>query len=103
MKSFQMLSRRRSPDKVDFSPADPGGSSPFAQLRRLAAFLKQESAPLDDFEGMDESMNAYREYLFRKIFTSTTHQEFLDTPAETVDWLIAVAAIDSEHFRNNRK
>lgn len=103
MKSFQLLSRRHSTAKVDFHPDNPRGKSPWAQLCRLSDALKATIAPSDDYEEMDDALDAYREYLFRKIFTSTTHQEFLDTPAETVDWLIAVAAIDSEHFRNNRK
>jgi len=102
MQSFQILSRRRSDAKVDFRPDDPSGDSPFAQLRRFARALQANVMPANDFDGMDDVLDAYEEFLFRKIFTGTTHQEYLDTPPETRQWLIAIAATDNEVFRNKR-
>jgi hypothetical protein len=107
MKSFQLLSRRNSAEgKTDFRPEDPNGSSPFAQLRRLSAVLEQPSPPADDYTNMDDALDAYREYLYRKIFSGTTHDEFeaLDNKdPQRLDWLLAVATVDAEHFRNSKK
>lgn len=103
MKPYQILSRRRSESKVNFAPDDPRGNSPFAQLRRFAALLEQQSVPAEDFEGMDEVLEVYQEFLYRKIFTGVSHDEYLATPSNVVQWLIAVSVVDTEVFRTSKK
>ena len=105
MKNFQILSRRNVGDKekVDFRPDHPSGDSPFAQLRRLSRVLAQETAHVEDFTGMDEALSAWREYLYRKVFSGTTHNDFVALNEENpqlIDWLIAVATIDADAFRS---
>ena len=88
---------------MNFAPDDPRGNSPFAQLRRFAALLEQQSVPAEDFEGMDEVLAAYQEFLYRKIFTGVSHEEYLATPSNIVQWLIAVSVVDNEVFRTSKK
>lgn len=106
MKPWHILSRRNVEEKTDFSPADPAGMSPFAQLRRLSAALKDPVAPIGNLGGMDDALDAYREHLYRKIYTGTSHDEFValnEIDPQRIDWLIAVADTDAEHFRNSKK
>lgn len=108
MRQEQITSRRnvKADRKTDFRPDDPSGESPFAQLRRLSHVLTQVSAPADDFEGMDEAIDAWREYLYRKVFSGTTHDDFValdEEDPQRIDWLLAVAAADAEVFRNSKK
>ena len=108
MRSDQILSRRNvgPKEKTDFRPDNPDGNSPFAQLRRLSHVLDQNSAPAEDFNDMDDALNAWREYTYRKVFSGTTHDEFMkldqDDP-QRLDWLLAVAAIDAEHFKSSKE
>jgi hypothetical protein len=103
LKPHQILSRRRSESKVNFAPDNPRGNSPFAQLRRFAALLEQQSAPAEDFEDMEEVLSAYQEFLYRKIFTGVSHEDYLATPTDVVQWLIAVSVVDNDAFRNSKK
>ena len=107
MHSYQILSRRRSKGKVDFRPDDPDGKSPYAQLRHFARLLEGvDPLPLEDPADLDDALDAYREFLYRKIFGGTTHDDFLALDSEDpqrIDWLLAVAAKDTEHFRNTKK
>src|ERR1035437_2335191 len=106
MKSFQLLSRRNSEAKTDFRPADPQGDSPFAQLRRLLPALVQDAVSAGDYTDFDQALDAYREYLYRKVFSGTTHEQFVELDASDprrIDWLLAVASVDADHFRNSKK
>lgn len=98
MKASVILSRR-SERAVDFRP-DKDESSPHAQLRRLKTLLGDNYSPIEDLN--DEAIDYYREYLYRKIFTGTSHDEYEGTPADVVDWLIAVHEVESEYFRSQR-
>ena len=104
MKSFQLFSRRSTSRKVDFRP-DPEPSSPFSQLRRLSVHLSQTDAGADDITDCPAALNYLREYTYRKIFTGTTHDDFVrldrDEP-EVIDWLIAVHEAETQHFRQSK-
>lgn len=99
-----LLSRRNvEPDeKTDFRPDDPGGMSPFAQLRRLAAYRAKDISTAENIADCPEALDALREYTYRKIFTGTSHDEFLALPADHVDWAIAVHETESTYFQNRR-
>lgn len=104
--SWQILSRRNSKSKVDFKPDDPSGDSPFAQLRRLQRVLTAGVIPEDDFQNMDEAIDSWREFTYRKVFSGTTHEEFValdSTEPERIDWLLAVASVDNEVWQSKRK
>ena len=106
MQSYQILSRRNSERRVNFGPAPDDASSPDVQLRRLSSLLNEHYLGSDNIQGCDRVLDAYRELTYRKIFTGTTHEQFLATDKddpEAIDWLIAVHAIDAEHFQSKRK
>lgn len=107
MLQHALLSRRNvgSKEKTDFRPEHPDGDSPFAQLRRLSHVLDEKIAPADDYTDMDDALSAYREYLYRKVFSGTTHDEYIALDKQDpkrIDWLLAVAAVDAEHYRAQR-
>ncbi len=107
MQQHAILSRRNvePKEKTDFRPEDPSGTSPFAQLRRLSHVLSQNVAPVEDYADMDDALSAYREYLYRKVFSGTTHEDFLkldESEPQRIDWLLAVAQIDAENYRAQR-
>lgn len=104
MKASQILSRRTE-RKVDFRPDPEDEKSPDAQLRRLASLLKASYiGPDNDLQ--DTALDQWREYLYRKIFTGTSHAEFLDVnkndPAH-IDWAIAVHEVEAENFRSQKR
>ncbi len=105
MKSFQLTSRRSTLAKVDFRPATDA-ESPFAELRRFSRVLAEESAGPDDLADIAHALDAYREYLYRKIFTGTTHDDFVrldESDPQRIDWLLAVASVDADHFRASKR
>ena len=105
MKPHQILSRCDTERKVDFRP-DAEPSSPFAQLRRLSSLLSDHYLGPDDVTDCDEALTFFRELLYRKIFTGTSHEEFLATDTafpEAIDWLIAVHAVDAAAYQSKRK
>ena len=101
MRNTQLFSRRISA-AVDFKP-DMDPKSPFAQLRRLSARMAAENAGPDDLTLTDcpDALNYLRELTYRKIFTGTSHEEFVkldqESP-ETIDWLIAVHETENAAF-----
>ena len=104
MKNFQIFSRRTG--AVDFRPDDPAGDSPYAQLRRLSTYLQTHIAPVEDITDCDDALFYYREYCYRKLFTGTSHEEFIkldEASPDAVDWLIAVHNTESDIFRANQK
>lgn len=104
MRNSQLFSRRVGA-AVDFRP-DVDPSSPFAQLRRLSAHLNAADAKPEDIEDCPQALNYLREYTYRKIFTGTSHEDFLrvdSTDPGAVDWLIAVHETESAHFLSRRK
>jgi len=105
MRNFQLFSRRDTERKVDFRPdADP--TSPFMQLRRLAVHLSLTDAKADDITDCTEALNYLREYTYRKIFTGTSHQDFVELDEEDpkiIDWLIAVHEAETQNFQTKNK
>jgi hypothetical protein len=101
-----ILSRRNDERKVDFRVnPDAAETSPGVQLRRLSALLESRTLTPDDLE-CDDAIEAWREYLYRKIFTGTTHEQFVtldrESP-ESIDWQIAVAGADTAAYKNNAR
>jgi len=104
MKNFQLFSRRDTEQKVDFRP-DADISSAFSQLRRLAVYLSQDSAKAEDITDCSVALNYLREYTYRKIFTGTSHQDFVTLDNEdpkAIDWLIAVHEAETANFQNRK-
>ena len=92
--------------KTDFRPDDPRGSSPFAQLRRLSAYRNSDVAGADDIDGCDEAIEYLREYTYRKIFTGTSHEEYLrtdKTAPHAIDWLIATHEAETANFKSQKR
>jgi hypothetical protein len=105
LNSTQILSRRSDDRKVNFAP-DTARGSPYDQLRRLSALLKANTLGPDDITDCEDAINAWRELLYRKIFTGTSHEQYVrldETEPEAIDWLISVHSIDAEAYRNNRQ
>ena len=105
MHSYQILSRRIADQKVDFA-VDKTPGSPSDQLRRLSALLNHDYVVPDTINDCADAVGFWREFLYRKIFTGTSHEQFLETDSDdpkAVDWLIAVAAIDTEAYQSKRK
>jgi hypothetical protein len=106
MSRHTALFSRRSDASVDFRPDDPAGNSPHAQLLRLSAYLKGKligDAPITD---CGPALDYLREYTYRKVFTGTTHEQFVEideSDSAAVDWLLAVHHIEAEaHKARNR-
>lgn len=99
------LFSRRSKAPVDFRPADPAGESPFAQLGRLSVYLRGApigEPPIDD---CGPALDYLREYTYRKVFTNTTHEQFValdESDPTAIDWLIAVHGAESEAFQSRK-
>ena len=105
MRNFQLFSRRDTEHKVDFRP-DAAPESPFMQLRRLAAHLAMVDAKADDITDCTDALNYLREYTYRKIFTGTSHNDFVEldnNQPEVIDWLIAVHEAETQHFQTKNK
>lgn len=105
MQSYKLFSRRDDVERVDFRP-DLTEFSPSAQLGRLRVYLEQTTVNEDDIEDAPEAIRYYREFLYRKIFGGTTHEEFLDTEEndpQAIDWLIAVSTISDEVYKSAQK
>ena len=88
-------------------PDNPSGDSPFAEIRRFQRVLttSSELGP-DNLKGMDSALDAWREFTYRKVFSGTTHEEFValdSTDPERIDWLLAVASVDNEVWQSKRK
>lgn len=101
MDNFHLFSRRNADKKVDFRP-EPVLGSPSYQLRRLAWYYGQDISG-DDIEDCPDALRYLREYVYRKTFTGTTHEQFLETDKndpEAIDWLLAVASVESSNFRS---
>lgn len=93
-------------EKTDFRPDAPDGTSPFAQLRRLSAYLKTDIAPAADITDCDEALSYLREYSYRKIFTGTSHSEYIaltESDPAAIDWLIAVHYADVANFQSRKQ
>ena len=106
MFNSQLFSRRNTDRKVDFRPS-PDAESPRAQMRRLKVYLDQDPnmAPGDDIDDCPDALDYLREYMYRKIFTGTTHAEYLQLDAddpEAIDWLISVHEAESSAFQTRK-
>jgi len=103
MEMSQLFSRRTDA-AVDFRP-DVRPESASAQLRRLSQHLRTDVPPADDIIDCPEALAALREYTYRKIFTQTSHEDFVrldSTSPEVIDWLIAVHEVASDAHRQRR-
>lgn len=101
MNNLQLFSRRENAP-VDFRP-DPDPQSPSSQLRRLEVYLSKEVPPSDDIADCPDALDALREFAYRKTFTGCTHEQFLETDKnhpEAIDWLLAVAFIETTAYKN---
>lgn len=104
MKNFQLFSRRNTNGKTDFRP-DVDPESPFMQMRRLAAHMSADNPRAEDIEDCTDALNYLREYTYRKIFTGTSHEEYVrldESAPEVIDWLIAVHEIESANFHQRK-
>ena len=104
MTNRAQLFSRRVDAAVNFAP-DMDPESPFAQMRRLSARLQQSSFGPDAITDCTEALSYLRELTYRKIFTGTSHEEFVQLDKESpevIDWLICVHDADSEAFRNTQ-
>ena len=103
MNKAQLFSRL--PDAaVDFRP-DVAEGSPHVQLRRLNAYLKADNVLADAIEDCPEALDYLREYTYRKIFTGTSHEDFIATDKTApyaIDWLIAVHEAETAIFQAKR-
>ncbi len=105
MNHVQIFSRRNTEHKTDFRPDDPKGDSPYAQLRRLSAYMESNNAPPTDITDCNKALSYLRELCYRKIFTGTSHADFVEldnTDPEAIDWLIAVHSVDASNHQNKR-
>lgn len=107
MQLHMLFSRRNDPRRVDFRPDSLEPTAPASQLRRLRRYLDNDHAlDGDDLTGCDDAIKALREYSYRKIFTGTSHAEFLDIdkhdPAH-IDWQIAAHEHETERFRSQKR
>jgi len=104
MDHLTLFSSRPVERKTDFRP-DPTGDAPFAQLRRLSHYLDTNISPKDDIADCTDAISYLRELTYRKIFTGTTHEQYLELDEkepEAIDWLIAVHSVDAQHHQNRR-
>jgi hypothetical protein len=101
MRPSQLFSRRKTADKVDFRPIEPTNvNTPYAQIQKLISLLEAKTAPVDDLD-LEPVLSMYRQFKFRKVF-GATRQEFLDTPTDEVDYLIALDEVDRAAYRGGR-
>ena len=99
------LFSRRSNATVDFRPDDPRGNSPFAQLLRLSAYLKGAAIGDEPITDCAEALSYFRELCYRKIFTGTTHEQYVELDESdpgAIDWLVAVHGVDAEAFQSRK-
>lgn len=108
MLNSTLFSRRPSARKVDFAPS-LDALSPSEQARRLAAYLASDKPHVinadEDITDCPDALNALREYSFRKLFTGTSHEDFIaldESDPEHVDWMLKIHEIVSETFTNKR-
>ena len=110
MNNSNIFSRRPTDRKVDFSPS-MDELSPSDQARRLSAYLAADRPHVitdKNITDCPDALDALREYSYRKIFTGTSHTEFLaldETDPEHIDWAIRIHEIESSNFqakRNNK-
>ena len=105
MQLYSALFSRRSEATVDFRPADPAGDSPFAQLLRLSAYLKGATIGNDSIANCGPALDYLREYTYRKVFTGTTHEQFValdESDPAAIDWLIAVHGAETDAFQSRK-
>lgn len=75
------------------------------QVQRLRAYLSKDIAPADDLSDCTDALNYLREYTYRKIFTGTSHWDFVQLDAkepEVIDWLLAIHEVESSNFQQRK-
>ncbi len=100
-----LFSSRPSEVRADFRPDNPSGDSPYAQLRRLSHYLGASQSGPDDITDCTEGISYLRELTYRKIFTGTSHDDFValnESDPQAIDWLIAVHSVDQANHTNRR-
>ena len=108
MLNSHLFSRRDTDQKVDFAP-DMTRLSPSDQSRRLSEYLASDKPHIIDADSnitdCPDALNALREYSYRKLFTGTSHAEFVeldDRDPYHIDWQLRIHEIVSETFSNKR-
>ena len=104
METYQILSRR-SGRKVSFAP-DKTPGSPDTELRRLSALRRDNYIGPEELDDCETAVKYLREFAYRKIFTGCSHEQFLETDKndpDAVDWLIAVAAVDTAAYQYDKR
>lgn len=109
MNNSILFSRRQSDQKVDFAPSTVAGS-PSDQARRLSVYLAADKPHVIDanenITDCPEALDALREYSYRKLFTGTSHDDFValnESAPQHIDWMLRIHEIVSETFSNKRK
>ena len=105
MQLHTLFSRRKAA-RLDFRPDERGAGSPYSQLRRLRSYMAGDNLTGDDLTGCDDAVEALVEYSYRKIFTGTSHAEYLDLKKncpEHIEWIVAIHEMESDRFRNAKK
>jgi hypothetical protein len=67
--------------------------------------MSQGNARPDDITDCPDALNYLREYTYRKVFTGTTHDDFVTLDAESpevIDWLVAVHEVEAANFQNRK-
>ena len=107
MKHSILYSRRATDQKVDFRP-DMTEGSPDDQARRLSSYMTRDEPHVfsdDDITDCSDALEALREFSYRKLFTGTSHAEFLqldeDCP-EHIDWMLRIHEIETANFQARR-
>jgi|ERR1035437_80321 hypothetical protein len=103
--NHDQLSSRRPDAPVDFRP-DVDAESPYCQLRRLSSYLLSDSAGPDDITDCGPALDYWREYTYRKVFSGTSHEEFLEldaTDPAAIDWLLAIHGTASQNHQQRKQ
>lgn len=107
MDNSTLFSRRDTDRKVDFSP-DLEKGSPNDQARRLSGYLRKDESHIfteENITDCPQALDALREYSYRKIFTGTSHADFVRLDQECpehIDWTIRVHEIESANHQAKR-
>ena len=107
MKHSILFSRRATDRKVDFRP-DLETGSPDDQARRLTSYMNVNEAHVftnDNIDDCTDALDALREFCYRKLFTGTTHAEFLKLDKECpehIDWMLRIHEIETANFQAKR-
>lgn len=108
MNNSILFSRRPTSQKVDFAPSTEA-LSPSEQSRRLSVYLASDKPHVidanQDITDCPQALDALREYSYRKLFTGTSHADFVELDErdpQHVDWMLKIHEIVTETFNSRR-